>query len=386
MISLKNKENLIVANALIGEGKPTTAGLVGVAIFESIIEELETQLKGEVLRNNYRIRIDNLVDQELIDNNIEKGLERAWKERNHIIHPSLKKCPCPIYCLNSYPSCCKSIVRTLAETFSVVLKNDYEKKATAEQALHPDAWTDIKIHHQERPVLEEKHFANLKYAEKYYMRPLGSYLAFKYLKKIDPSLVFQPLSRVDYSSGYIWLSAVKESTNSDGSYRPRVALPGLTIVFKPTGINVYVELPGKCINYKKSYYGKLLDYSSLTNLLKKSPKLNDDKYEFFHTWWFADREYVGSVKEYLSCKKQSLTAIRDGWKFKELQDDRLEEIQKAEESAEDFTEITRNSFLIGRFYKRQDCLEYGKELPDMIANDFQVLYPILNALYKTVKI
>jgi hypothetical protein len=325
------------------------------------------------------------VKEGLIEDSIETGLLKALQERNHIIHPALKNCPCPRYCLNSYTSCCKSIVKTLADTFSVDINNDYEKKATAEQSLHPEAWTEIPTNHQGRPVLKAKHFANLKYAEKHYMRPLGSYLAFTYLKKIDPLLEFQPLSRVDYSSGYIWLSAVKKNTRRDVSYRPRVALPGLTIVFKPAGINVYVEIPGKCINHKKAYYSQLLNHPNLTELLTRSPKLDDDKYEFFHTWWFADREHVGSVKEYLLSTKsaEKLEAIRNDWKFEELQRERLEEIQNAEKNTEEFPEITRNSFLIGRFYERQDCLDlYSTELPDMIAKDFLSLYPILNFLYK----
>ena len=390
LISAKNIEYLMIANSLIVEKKPIIAGLIGASVFESIIEEFEDKLIGKYYKKKYGDRIDNLFDDNIIDEIIKIGLKDAWEERNHIIHPTICKLP---YGCKTYDACCENLVKRLANLFSIEINIDYEKKAKVESERFPGTWLGIGGNLPKE--LNAMHFSNLKFGSKDYMAPLGEYLQKECLNKLDNFLKFQTLSRVDYTSGYVWLSAVKTNIETV-DYRSRVALPGLTVVLKPVGINVYIELPGKAIQYKKSYYNEMLNKKSLKGILHKSRELSnnsdDNCYKFFHTWWFADREDIreeygedaGYIKDYYYCEK--IKELRSKWRFDELINERLDEIILYENTPNKLDEqqaITRNSFLIGRFYRRCDCInKYKNNLHEHIAHDFQILHPILEEIYR----
>ena len=393
-ISEINRKRIILANDRLEKKEFFITGLICAVTFESIVEELwknfdscdpSVQGKGHM--------IDFMEEDGYIDQSVTNKLHQARECRNAIVHDNerqKKKCAARYNALN----CEQALLSILCFLSGDSSEVDYEQLAKIEEHFFPGSW--LKIGGTLPDAITAHHFAHLKDAATQYMAPLGQYLTKNCLNKHGGDFEFQTISRVDYTSGYVWLSAVKKYTNTR-EYRTRVALPGLTIVLKPTGIHVYIELPGKSIEYKKMYYEQLLSKRELKSFLELSPTLKQKKgYRFFHTWWFADIEFIrdkksnisGETNRYLTQAKKNdlLKKIRNEWEFERHIEERLEEIKLYEQNDSSVPALTRNSFLVGKFYSREDCLnKYSKELPELISEDFKVLFPLIKELYRRVE-
>lgn len=336
------------------------AGILSTVVFESIIKHLESVegISYEEKSPSYRTRIKKL---ETISWDATNWLEQATGPncaRNRIVHPKAGYIPV---------DACKEIYKYLSDGLGTNELN-YEELASIERMIFPYMWKMIggKI----PAKLTKKFFDNLIVASDEYVAPLGEYLR-KNCKSISNKknkLAFTTLSRVNATSGYVWLAVLR----SDKGSRARIRLPSITILFKPSGVAVYVELPGRShegVNFKKKYYQMLLS-GEIDNYL--TDEMAQSGYEFFHTWWYAEREYVGEMSAYFHDKAEFK-------KIKEWDDVIKDRIHETENSLDP---ITGNSFLIGRFYSRQECLEsYKENLHEKIANDIDLLYPLLNSLY-----
>jgi hypothetical protein len=359
---------VFVARDYVQSGKELIGGLLCCSVFEIYIKHV-----GTTLLLKYRDAKELINDlrenqSEKISLNDINRLDKLREKRNDVMHAnSMKKSA--IEKIEAYLiSDCIELVNLSSDFFLQEQKTDEEYIADATFRLFPNSW--LKPKGDLPPEILPQYFADLIVALREYMQPLGKYLQEECLDRLDDKnpfrLKFNDLSRVNRSSGYIWISAVPASQNR----RDRVYFPGLTVLFMPHEIAVYLELPGKSHKYKRVYYeqmlqrGKIKDFLSLAETKRRG-------FEFFHTWWYAMRQPVGSVADYLNNRTQK----RKEWELAEKTNAVLADLN-AQKSI-----LTQNFFLIGKGYSRDEIL--GGDLRYSLHKE---IVEDLNALYRLQKI
>lgn len=369
------KQLLIVAENRIDNKQELLGGLLCCAFFEAyIIQQKNIRARKE---DNTVDFIRYLKNHRLIDHREHNVLQRLRQLRNNIIHFGEAKEIHPNAAIDSAIEDSKKIKEELINFFYRRWEYaDYEELADAEASLFPNWWSAISTMEDETTsgpnrILPE-YFANLKTAQMDYMLPLGAYLQRNCLAELDQDLKFTDLSRVNSTSGYVWMSAVRSKYR-----RARVKYPGLTVLFMPHEIAVYLELPGKSHKYKKEYYSRLLYDDDFLNYIS-SPKVLGRNFEFFHTWWYATREPICSINQYVNDVNN-----KEGLWFDVKQ--KSEEMSKI--LAENQPIFTQNFYLLGKGYQRKQILDsehLSTRIHEEIAADLQTLYPIYEMLQKMV--
>jgi len=367
---------LIVAENRIENKQELIGGLLCCAILEAYILQLRIEfnihLKDDSPNHDY---IEEFFNEKKISFSEKQQLLSIKILRNDILHFNNAKSKQS----NDINATVIEDSKTIKNLLIKLLypgweKPDYELLADKEAGLFPNWWSIINEKNNPLipPEITAEYFANLKTAQKRYMIPLGEYLQTKCLKTLHSELRFADLSRVNSTSGYVWMSAVPT-----GKRRARVRLPGLTVLFMPHEVAIYLELPGKSHVYKKEYYSnllfdeKFLEYISSEDVKKRN-------FEFFHTWWYAMREYACSIEQYVD----SVRGKNEQWQY--LLSKTREIFDKLSEEQPIFTQ---NFFLVGKGYSRKDILndEYLRtQLHEEIIQDLKALYPIYEMLQEMV--
>lgn len=324
-----------------------------------LLQELET------IKTEYKIDIDKI-----------RYINRI---RNKIIHIYSNKNTKSVKIGADLSEDCREIV-SLASAYFLQEgdKFDDEHIADAMYRMFPGAWLKPEKSQQSPPSPPEilsEYFADLTLAQSKYMLPLAQFLQNKCLARLDGNnprgLKFNDLSRVNRTSGYIWISAVP----SGDKRRNRVYFPGLTVLFMPHEVAVYLELPGKSHPFKKFYYWEMLQKGKIKDFLA-NPEVKRRKFEFFHTWWYFMRQPIGTTDEYL----KNPTKKRQEWQIAEKSQRILDDLEVKKDI------FTQNFFLIGKGYQRDDILssDLKYNLHDQIIADLTALYKLQKILLDAV--
>ena len=124
----------------------------------------------------------------------------------------------------------------------------------------------------------------------------------------------------------------------------------------------------------------MIDNGQIKNYL--TPVMAQRGFEFFHTWWYANREVVKigedkrrlTVKEYLDDPEKA--SAECGFKIK------AQQVLKDLKGGKDI--FKQNYFLIGKGYPRESILENERlatSLHEEILLDLNALYPLLKGIY-----
>ena len=329
----------VVSKDHISQGKELIGGLLCCSVFEIYLTALGNHFSLEYRNKNELL--EDLVKH--ISPPERDLLDKIRTKRNDVIHANSMKGSGNTRISAQLLADCRQLV-TLCESFFLQQEaEDDEVVADSFFRLFPETWIRPE---GELPVeIKEDYFADLMLAQKAYMQPLAYHLQRHFLDKLEGNnprkLRFHDLSRVNRSSGYVWMSAVPAL---DGR-RARVYLPGLTVLFTPHEIAVYLELPGKSHDYKRHYYEQFLQRGKIKDFLA-IPTVKRRNFEFFHTWWYATREPLGPAKEYMNNRSQK----RKEWRITEKTDEVLHDLSAGKDI------FTRNFFLIGKGYSREKVL------------------------------
>lgn len=340
-------------------------GLICCSVFELYINLIQTTLRVKTLDADELIKdLQKGFADKFKLSSIEQ-LDDLRKKRNAVIHANSMKKSAATKIETNLISDCIELVELSSDFFLEALNTDDEDIADATFRLFPNSW--LEPEGELPPEILPLYFADLIVAQREYMQPLGKYLQVECLDKLDNTnplrLRFNNLSRVNRSSGYIWISAVPTNQKR----RERVYSPGLTVLFMPHEIAVYLELPGKSHKYKKVYCEELLQKGKIKEFLSL-PETKRRNLEFFHTWWYAMRQPIGSSAEYMRYSTQK----RKDWRLAEITNAVLASLDDEKRI------LPQNFFLIGKGYHRDKILESNlrKTLHTEIAEDLKALYQL----------
>jgi hypothetical protein len=220
-----------------------------------------------------------------------------------------------------------------------------------------------------RIKFEAKHFRDL-YRMRARMQELVASLE-GFCRELHPDLAFDDVSRVDPKTAYVWAAA----TFHEGTHRPKVDKPSLSILATNRDIRVYLDFGGRCFRGRRVYLTELLGGGFNEELARLDP----DAYTLFDIYWYFNLEPRFTLGRFLALSPAELEQEKgEAKRFLEQVDKKLRvdgSTPVEQLRTRLFNTVSENRLLVGRVFPQASAIEF-KDFREVVARTMADLFPV----------